>query len=210
MSSGLSRTHLLIDTVCGGNSPYAATVEGTSSVGVQFLDLEFVKDEVWSRDGRLSVRPYLKDSSLKSVLLPSSGHPVSVHGSWTLAYVDRMYRHSSSLSTARIFRLEILRRLKCAGFDRTLIHHLEAKSHRTFPCIMPITVCVPKERSLNNFWVPLPFHFVYIRAVKRALHEFSANTSVQALCHSCFGCDTKFGAAWRVDAQSLVSMLSKV
>ena len=173
------------------------------------MDLEFVKDDVWSRDGRLSVKPHLKDSSFKSTLLPSSGHPMSVHGFRTLAYIDRMYRHRSSLSIARVFRAEILQRLKCAGFDRTLTHHLETKSHRTFPCIMPITVCVPKERSLNNFLVPLPFHSVYIRAAKRALHEFSANTSVQALCHSCFGCDTKFGAAWKVGAQSLVSMLSK-
>ena len=109
-------------------------------------------------DGRISLRPDLKDASLRSVLLPTSGHPLSVHCSWTLAYIYSMFRHSSSLSCGRILKEEVLSRLRRAGIDQSLIQEVDDRSRRTFncqvPCIFSCDTKVQAKTILDSAAVP--------------------------------------------------------
>ena len=192
------------------NAPYSATIEETGVNGVAFLDLQLSKDQQWSRDGRISIAPFLKDSSLKTVLLHNSCHPSSVHGSWTVAYIQRMFKHSSDIEVARSFKTEVLNRMRSAGIDQSLLQHIDEQTRRTFRCSVP---CIEIEQTQpvakSRFWIPLPYHPVYKSAIGQALHRFNLNSSIQELCRHSFGRGMNFGVAWKLDSLPLVSVYRK-
>ena len=184
-------------------------VEEVGLNGVTFLDLEVRKDEIWNLDGRVSICPYLKEASLKSVLLHSSSHPDCVHGAWTLAYVRRMFRHCSSLTGGRLFKQEVLRRMREAGIDQSLLDHIDSRSQFTFKCVVSRDYTTPVVPKRSQFWIPLPFHPVYVKAIKASLGKLSSLESFKELTRFCFGKATGFGVAWKLHAEPLASIVRK-
>ena len=198
----------LIRAVTSLNAPYKATIEETGAHGVTFLDVDLCKDNQWLIDGRISVRPHLKASGLRSVLLPESAHPTNIHGAWTLAYIHRMQLNSSSLACARIFKDVVLDRMSHAGIDRPLIQEIDRLTQFTFKHRFDVQPEGHVE-ACRDFWIPLPYHALYSKAVKSALHQFTNRADIQELCAKHLGERTRFGVACKLANQPLVSVVRK-
>ena len=137
----LNRIDHLIRDLKHSIRPFIGTQEELNQNAVTFLDVDFVKDDLWRRSGLISYLPYIKPTSLRQVLSLSSTHSPSVHGSWMIAYMLRLRRHSNSLDRYLTAKNVVLDRLRKAGIDHAFFHELMKPPFSPFQPILLLVLC---------------------------------------------------------------------
>ena len=156
-------------------------LEKFSLVGVPFLDFLVHKADP-EGPSHLVYRPHIKPTARHIPLSSASYHAPSVHRSWPLSEIHRMYRRSASLVVGRCWAMKKVNRFKCFFLSPKVIATCEAyrgctKSKvarstllvRPSPCDRVVRAILPFRRELMG----LPRRFEQLCSVWKPslLHE---------------------------------------
>ena len=176
--------------------------------GTDFLDLSLAKDCFYERSGNLTIKPFLKDTSLLQVLNVRSAHNSSIHANWMHAYILRLRRHTNSVVWFRTFKSEMLKRLINAGTDHAIVAGLDRSTCFTFPLNLNSSWIPVLDRSIKHkskcIWISLPYHPIWAGAINSALRCVSEHHELREITRQFIDSDvSEFRAAWRLSMPSL-------
>ena len=172
-------------------SPYSVKIEESSDSEVSFFDFKLVLPEGPTR--RIGFKPTLRDNG--PVLSIFSQHQSSIHLSWPIAYVRRLYKLSSSIAHFRVAREEFLSRLRQQAVpDVILTHILNCSNYFTMS-----SCTIPRTKITNGLFVVMPFHPVWLKCISRAVHSFHARQETKDLLNDSFNdiVDFKIAVSWK-------------
>ena len=96
-----------------------------------------------------------------------------------------------------------------SGFDQSLLDHIDLNSRYSFKCQVSRDSCNSVVPRRPQFWIPLPFHPVYVKAIKSSLGKLSRVVAFQQLSEVVFGARTGLGAAWKLRSEPLANIVGK-
>jgi hypothetical protein len=195
----------MLDLLKKGIAPFICTVEEISLAGITFLDLEVRKGPHWRATGFLDYEPFIKETSLQTMLGFNSAHPLRIHRAYLAAYFKRLWRHSCSHAVYERARAEILLRLHRAGIDPLAI--VWCSTHSSFHCKfdVPFGLYRLQPAQERKMWLRLPFHPLWADACKEALREFCKTPHLKCIMQEFLGLDL-FAFAFELKLPSLLSM----
>ena len=191
--------------------PFTGSVEELGVYGVDFLDLTIRKDDAWRSSLRVSITPFLKPTSLTQALNSSSAHSASIHSAWMTSYIMRLRRHSTSLAWFRTSKAEVLKRLRAAGINHSVVQEVDNFTAYTWPQGLPRDIFRLKSPSqVKHVWIVLPFHPVWSRDINSCLARMSKSQSLSLIIKSFLGNDVgEFRAAWKYSMPSLSTVVRR-
>jgi hypothetical protein len=131
------------------SSTYKIECEQVSSTSVPFLDLYVYKSDSFMRTGKLSFRPYIKDTEQKVYLSHLSCHPAHIHTAWPVSEVARLYRRSSCWESFAVARRDFVNKLH-AIFMHPMVIQLVMEWQ-------PSSRCASSNRLNKLVWIVIPF-----------------------------------------------------
>ena len=142
----------LMQRLSGGLAPYKVKLEESALCvdGVDFLDMH-----ISACDGIAHYRPILRQKG--PLLSPLSAHTVQTLASWPLAYVNRLYRRSSTIDVFFNARFEFLRRLRLAAYPADYLQYILDQTRFFVPYSIYRNMSV-RGRDYNSLWLVVPFH----------------------------------------------------
>ena len=192
-------------------APYEGLLEEASAVGITFLDVNIIKDDVWCRTRRVSFCPYMKPTCLSSVLSVNSAHCNSTHVAWMKAFLKRLRDHSSSLCWYRTMREHMLTRLLKGGIPSVVVDDLRRSSNYTFKVDVPLSFLpvISRRKPQQSFWIKLPYHAAWRKHVDKALRQFSSDPgNLCSIVQVLGSCTNSIRAAWMLRTQSLATLVN--
>ena len=152
---GLCDTNQLVGELAS-IGPYETKLEETGE-SVEFLDFQVVKPRDFVTTGFLGYRPVLRDKG--PILSFFSSHSNSVHMSWPIAYVVRLWKRSSHLEYFVAAKNKFLSVLRQHCFPDFLVAHYDNCTRFYLPYSYHVKNYRYKDDS--RLFIVLPFHKVW-------------------------------------------------
>ena len=100
-------------------------------------------------------------------------------------------------------------RMQLAGIDRSLVEEISHQTQFTFRHLFVVKQSNDSNEEYKDFWIPLPFHNMYSKALKSASYQFTTKGDIQDICTRPLGKRIRFGVAWKLANSPLVSIVRK-
>ena len=150
-------------------SPYTCKIEESGEHSVDFFDFVVLKSPS-DPLRKLAFRPTLRNKG--PVLSFFSAHQTSLHLSWPIAYIRRLYKRSSSLEFFRVAKNQFIQRLRDQCVPELIIQN----------CIDNTDYFIPYQRNSGSTpgffrdpsrtFLVLPYHPFWCGKLDRTVQEF--------------------------------------
>ena len=147
----------------------------------------------------------LKPTALRSILAFDSAHPLSVHGAWLKAFLNRIWRHSHNLRVFEDFKIVVLDRLCDAGVDHAVLEVLNSETAHTYP--VSAYHNGPIASKLRTVRLVVPFHPMWEMAFSRTRVEISRHLAKLQMAG--VSDIDRIGVAWSLKSAPLVNLVRK-
>ena len=182
--------------------PYELTLEDATNKSTRFLDVDLSLTSCGDFL-KLDFAPVVKPLGI--LLHPASGHLLSTHGAWPLAYIRSLAIRSSCDRTFRCATKQFFDKLRRSGWCDDLISAVNDRCHYSiseFHAVIFDRSTIPQP-SADTVRIVVPFHPVWKlrRVVDAALNKLRDSEAHRQLLLDVFNVVPRLTVSWKLSSK---------